>query len=174
MKMKLIAALLRAYFRPAANIINFPGNVYKVPGGMVADPYALYGLIGGMANANEALDYDLICVVSSALTLTLTAAQFINSIIDYSGAPGSGVTVTTPTAAQIIAALPPTIPTDGFNYPLYFMNDGAGQTITVSGGTGVTVIGNNTIATNTLRQFMVNVNVGAGTVSMINLGTQNL
>lgn len=174
MKIKRLAALLRDFFRPGANTTDFPGNIWIPPGGFVPDAQALYGLVGGMYNANEALDLDLKCVVSSALTLTLTAAQFINSIIDYSGAPGSGVTVTTPTAAQIIAALPSTIPGSGFNFLLYFMNDGAGQTITLAGGAGVTIAGNLTIATNTMRQFLVNVNPNAGTVNMVNMGTQNL
>lgn len=174
MRLKTIAALIAGFFRPRANTTSFAGNIWVTPTGTVPDNTAMLGLLGGMQNANEALDLDLIAIVSSALTLTLTAAQFINSILDFSGAPGSGVTHTTPTAAQIIAALPPTLPAGGFNYLLYYMNDGLGQTITVTGGTNVTVTGTATVATNTMRQFLVNVNPGAGTVTMVNMGTQNL
>lgn len=174
MKKTMIARLIAAFFRPGVNTTNFLGSVWVQPGGLTPDNMALQGLLGGMANTNEALDYDLTCVVSSALAVTLTAAQFISTVIDYSGAPGSGVAVTTPTAAQIIAALPATIPASGFNFPLYFMNDSAGQTLTLGGGANVTIIGTATIATATLRQFLVNVNPGAGTVTLINLGTQNL
>lgn len=174
MKKTMIARLIAAFFRPRANTTSLPGNIWIAPGGLVPDNTAMLGLTGGMQNANEALDLDLIAIVSSALTLTLTAAQFVNSILDFSGAPGSGVTHTTPTAAQIIASLPPTIPAAGFNYLLYYMNDGLGQTITLTGGTNVTVTGNNTMATNTMRQFLVNVNPNAGTVTLVNMGTQSL
>lgn len=174
MKKTLLARLISAFFRPKVNTTNFLGNIWTPPGGIVPDNTAMLGLLGGMQNANEALDLDLICVITSALAFTLTAAQFINSVIDYSGAPGSGVTVTTPTAAQIIGALPPTIPATGFNYLMYFINDSAGQTATMTGGSGVTVIGTATIATATMRQFLVNVNPAAGTVTMVNMGTQNL
>lgn len=164
---------LSAFFRFGVNSTSFPSSISLQPAGMVADAFALYGLLGLQANI-DSIDWDLNAIVSSALTLTLTGAQFYVNVIDYSGAPAGGVTVTTPTAAQIIAALPPSIPTNGYNFPLFFINDGTGQTITVSGGTNVNVSGNNTIATNTCRHFLVSVNVGAGTVTMVNMGTVSL
>jgi hypothetical protein len=174
MKLKLISQLIRGIFRPAANTTTFLGNVMKPPAGMVPDAGAVYGLFGLMANI-DALDYDIVAVpIATATTVTLTGAQLIAGITDISGSPGSGVTMTTPTAAQIIAALPNTIPGDGINLSIYIMNDGTGQTITLSGGTGVTIIGNNTIATNTCRQFIMNVNVNSAAVNMLNIGTQNL
>lgn len=166
--------LLGAFFRFYANTTTFLGNVMRPPAGMVPDATAAYGLFALMANV-DSLDYDIVAVpLGSALTLTLTGAQLVAGVTDIAGAPGGPVTITTPTAAQIIAAMPPTIPGDGINLSVYIMNDGLGQTITFNGGTGVTVIGNNTIATNTVRQFIMAVNVNSGTVNMLNIGTQNL
>lgn len=169
---KLLGFLFPAVAVQTTNIV---GNVAVPPAGLVPDNTGIWGLWGAMQNVNEGLDQDLVAVLGAAATaITLTGAQFINTIIDYSGSPGGGVTVTTPTAAQIIAALPNTIPAAGFNFFWYFINDDSGQTVTISGGSNVTVKGTATIATNTTRQFLVNVNVNAGTVTILNLGTQNL
>lgn len=175
MKLTRIAASLRAFFRPRVQTASLLGSIAKIPAGITPDNVGMWGLFGFMQNVNEAIDMDLLALIGgTATTITLTGAQFINGIIDYSGSPGGGVTLNTPSAAQIIAALPNTIPGDGFNFILYFINDNAGQTVTVTAGANVTISGNNTVATNTQRQFLVNVNVNAGTVTMVNMGTQNL
>lgn len=173
MKRTILSELISGYFRPRANTNSFTGNIVIPPAGMVPDAFAQYGLFGLMANL-EAIDWDLIAFVSSSATITMTGAQFFNQIFDHSGSPAGSVAVTTPTAAQIIQACPTTIPGSGYNFPLFYMNDGLGQTVTLTGGTGVTVIGNNTMATNTCRHFMVNVNVNAGTVTLVNYGTMSL
>lgn len=174
MRLKTIAALIAGLFRPRANTTSLAGTIFDVPAGIVADSSGAYGLFGLMNNLNL-FDLDLLALVSSSLAITLTGAQIAqNNIIDHSGAPGSGVTVTTDTAANIIAAMPNTTPRAGINFLLYYMNDGLGQTVTLAAGSGVTIIGTATIGTNTLRQFLVNVNANAGTVTMVNMGTQNL
>lgn len=174
MRLKTISRLLRELFRPGVNTTTFLGNVFRVPAGIVADNVGMWGLFGLMQNM-DALDYDIVAVpIGSSVAVTLTGAQLIAGITDISGSPGAGVAMTTPTAAQIIAALPNTIPGDGINLSIYIMNDGTGQTITLSGGTGVTINGTATIATNTCRQFIVNVNVNNAAVNMVNIGTQNL
>lgn len=171
--MKRIHALLASFFRPGAQTVSLPSSLSIQPAGAVADAYALYGLFGLQANI-DSIDWDLAAIVSSAATITLTGAQFYNNVISYSGAPAGGVTITTPTAAQIIAAMPSSIPTNGYNFPWFFINDNSGQTVTLAGGTNVTVVGNATIATNTNRHFVVSVNVGAGTVTIVNMGTVTL
>lgn len=171
--MKTIRALLAAFFRLGANTTTLTGNIQKVPAGMTADAFALYGAIGMMANM-DAIDWDLIAIANSTTAWTMTGTQFFNQVIDVSGAPGGGVALTLPTAAQIIAACPASIPADGYNFPWLFMNDGLGQTVTLTGGTNVTVTGNATVATNTCRHFVCNVNVNAGTVTLVNIGTMNL
>lgn len=177
MKLTPIAALLRAYFRPGVGAVtSIPGSVFPVPGGIVADPSGMWGLFQLMANI-DAIDWDLLALVSSATSITLTGAQFFNNVIDHTGSPGGGVTVTTPTAAQIIAGIQATganPPGAGYNFPWFYINDGLGQTVTLSAGTNVTILGNNTMATNTNRHFLVNVNPNAGTVTIVNMGTVSL
>lgn len=174
MKVKILARLIAEFFRPGANTTSLNSDIALIPGGIVADNVGMWGLFGLIQNLAQ-YDFDLLALVSSAASVTLTAAQFVGSgIIDHSGAPAGGVTVTTPTAAQILAAMPNTTPGTGMNFVLYYMNDGTGQTITLSAGANVTLTGNNTIATNTMRQFLVNVNPNAGTVTIVNMGTQSL
>lgn len=171
----MISKLIRAFFRLGVNTTNFTGDVYQVPAGIVADNSAMLGLIGGLFNVNEAEDADIFCLVGGASTaLTLTGTQFANQVIDYSGSAGSGVAVTTPTAAQIIAAFPSTIPATGYNIKWWFLNDSSGQTVTLTAGSGVTIVGTATIATATTRMFIVNINRGAGTVTLINVGSMSL
>lgn len=173
MKMKLLTRLIREFFRPQAQTTALPSSVFKVPAGIVADGTGMWGLFGLMANM-DSIDWDMIPLVSSAAAITLTGAQFYNNVITHSGSPAGGVTVTTPTAAQIIAGMPNTIPGDGYNFPWFYMNDALAQTVTLAAGSGVTIVGNLTIATNTTRHFLVAVNVNAGTVTIVNMGTVNL
>ena len=73
--------------------------------------------------------------------------------------------------AQIIAAMPATTPKNGFSWNLNFMNDNTGQTVTFAAGANVTLNATTaTIATNTSRNFLVNVNINAGTVTIVGIG----
>lgn len=177
MKKTKIAALLSAYFRlgVAANSTNYSSTIWTPVPGMVPDNSALFGILGALQNLDLAIDFDLICLNGAASTaITLTAAQLLGGILDYTGSAAGGVTLTTPTAAQLIAGAPNTINPSGFNSLVYIINDGSGQTVTLANGSNVTVTGNNTIANNTMRQFLMNINVNAGTVTFVNMGTQNL
>jgi len=173
MRLKTLAHLIRSFFRMGVNTTSFLGSIQPVPGGMVADAFAMYGLIGLMANI-EAIDFDLVAVAGgTSVSVTLTGAQFFSNIIDFSGSPGGGVALNTPTLAQIIAALPPSYPTNGYNFPLIVINDSSGQTVTLtSGGTGVTVVGTATILTATVRLFLVSVTPTA--VNIVNCGGWSL
>lgn len=159
----------------AKNTTDYPGRI-SVPNFTNVDNVAVWGLLGNLQNNNALMGQGVNAIlIASSTTPTLTAAEFISRIWDISGSPGGGFTITTPTAAEIIAALPKTIPGDGTcNFWIMCMNDDCGQTGTVTAGTGVTVLGTATVATNTNRTFWVNVNVGAGTVTMLNLGTMSL
>ena len=68
-------------------------------------------------------------------------------------------TQTTRTAAQLYADDPTSYP--GQNYTLRIINTGAG-TITLAGGTGVTVAGTATVATNITRDYIIVVTGTAG------------
>lgn len=169
----------------AANTTSYPGAPINVPGGIVSnDGSAFYGFFALVQNLLLALGASLQALVSSSQTPTLTTAQLLCGICDHSGSPSGAVTLTTPTAAQIIAAAPVTIPGNAaaaagsqtsFSYRWRYINDGLGQTTTVTGGTGVTVVGNAaTAGTNTFRDFLVNINPGAGTVTMVDIGAGTL
>ncbi len=169
----MIRKLIQAFFRPGVNTTQFLSNIFKVPAGITADASGMYGLFGLMQNL-DAIDLDIVPLVSSATAITLTPAQSVANVLDHSGAPGGGVTVTTPTAAQMLAALPSTIPPDGYASEFFYLNDSLGQTVTLVGGTGVTIIGTATIATATNRFYVLIANVNAGTVTLFNMGTMNL
>ena len=89
------------------------------------------------------------------------------ALITTNATPG---TQTTRTAAQLYADDPTAF--IGGGYTLIIANSGAG-TLTLAGGTGVTVTGTATVATNTARIF--NVRYGgteaSPTVTITNLGT---
>lgn len=80
----------------------------------------------------------------------------------------SGATAfTTRTAAQIIAGVPNAQIGDSYTLRVYNTNGG---TLTLTGGTGVTITGTATIATNVTRDYLVSV-TGASTVTMQNIGS---
>lgn len=80
----------------------------------------------------------------------------------------SGATaMTTRTAAQILAQIPNG--QIGMNYMLAVFNSNAG-TLTLTGGTGVTITGTATLATNTARLYNVAI-TGAAALTMQNMGT---
>lgn len=82
----------------------------------------------------------------------------------------SGATaMTTRTAAQLIANIPNA--QIGMNYMLMIFNSNGG-TLTLTGGTGVTITGTATIATNIVRFYNVSI-TGAATVTMQNMGAGN-
>jgi len=113
---------------------------------------------------------------ASATTYTVVATTFRNQVIRRTGTPAGAVTDTTDTATNIIGDL-------GLGYSILNNTIGSslrfryinttGQTITLDGGTGVTMSGTKTIATNTWRDFMFSVNSGT-TATITNLGSGNL
>mgnify|MGYP000862317956 CR=1 FL=1 len=113
---------------------------------------------------------------STSTAYTVVAAAFRNEIIRRIGSPAAGVTDTTDTAANIVADL-------GVSYSILNNSIGSairfryinqtGQTITLQGGSGVTVTGTATIANNTYRDFTLNINSSTA-VTILNCGSGNL
>lgn len=81
--------------------------------------------------------------------VTLTAAQFVNAIVMQSGTPGA-FNMTTPTAAQVVAAIPNCQVGSAFEF---IINNAGDNTITVVAGTGVTLVGTTTVATSKARVY---------------------
>ena len=88
----------------------------------------------------------------------------------HTSAGGSTPTLTSPTAAAIIASQP-TLNIGG-SYYLQIVNSNSG-TATIAGGTGVTISGTATLATNTTRSYVVTI-TSATTVTFTNVGSGTL
>ena len=120
---------------------------------------------------------DVISLANDALTLlnattgTLPAAAItggdVVTMITSNAAPG---TQTTRTALQMFGDDPNAYP--GGTYLLRICNSGAG-TLTLAGGSNVTVTGTATVATTTFRDFCVQYlgTAAAPTVTITNIGT---
>ena len=103
---------------------------------------------------------------------TLTAAQSYNSIVR--GIPTSTATYTTETAANIIAAIGGDCGV-GTCFRIVVLNAAASAiTITVGGGSGVTVSGVATIVQNASKEFIgyvTNVTAGSQAITLYGLGS---
>lgn len=107
--------------------------------------------------------------LANAAGQTLTAAQVLGGYLDRSGA--AGVSDTTPTAAQLVAAA--TAPAVGDVLELRIRNRNTG-TLTLVAGTNVTLEGTTTIATVNTRVYAVrftNVTKGSEAVTISGLMT---
>ena len=120
--------------------------------------------------------YSAISTAPSANNVAVPAANLTGGAADvffaYTGTAGAGFTLTTDSAANIVAAVPNA--KAGQTYTLRVINEGSGQTATLTAGGSVTVTGTATIANNTWRDFVVTLtsltavtmqNVGVGTFS---------
>ena len=105
-------------------------------------------------------------------TATLTAAQSYNSIIR--GVPTAAATYTTATAAAIVAAIGGDCAI-GTTFEVIVLNASAGAyTITVAGGSGVTVSGVATVAQNASKRFIGRVTAiaaGSEAITFYGLGS---
>lgn len=177
MRPNIIASLTSRLLRPRPRPLDL-GVICPIPGGIVADPSAVFGLFRLMANVNN-YSLALTAPINAAAGFTITAAQFAQGIINVTAASGP-YNATLPTTAQILAAMGNTIPLDGtYAEPFHFMNNSSGQTATlVAGDANTTVTGNATMLTATYREFLVTVNAanaaGVITLTFQNLGTRAL
>jgi len=105
---------------------------------------------------------------NTTATVTLTAAQLIDADLRQSGQTVA-TTVTTPTAAQIVAAMGPG---NAFSFDIVNNNTSSGV-VTVAAGTGVTLVGTTTVPIATTRSYkgiVTNFAVGSEAVSLIGIG----
>ena len=105
-------------------------------------------------------------------TATLSAANSYNTIIR--GVPTAAATYTTATAEAIVAAIGGDCAV-GTTFMLVVLNASAGaNTITIAGGTDVTVSGVATIAQNASKVFLgrvTNVTAGSEAITLYGLGS---
>jgi hypothetical protein len=115
--------------------------------------------------ANQASDWADNAVAAS--TATLTVAQIINA--SYRVTSGAASSLTTPTAAAIVAALKNAQVGSSFDFEL--INGGSG-TATIVAGSGVTLVGFTAPATTKSQSYkgvVTNATAGAEAVSLIGL-----
>lgn len=113
----------------------------------------------------------VVSTISTAGAVTFTAAQIIGGLILRDPAGGARADLL-PTAALIVAALGPYAKIgDGFEFTIRNTAD-AGETITVTTATGLTLSGTMTIAQNNSKRFLAVVTaIGTPTVTVYSLGT---
>ena len=113
---------------------------------------------------------------STGTPATLTGAQLVGGEANYinmTAALGGAGTLNTPTATQIIAALPPLAAVVGYICVVRIINSSSGAFAwTLTAGTGVTLSGTQTINQNTWRDYVLTVtNVATPAVTMQAVGT---
>ncbi len=144
--------------------------------GLTADPSALFGLIAMQTNLNAyACREKATITTTTANASVLTALQAHRSVILLEAGANAGFTLTLPTTAAILAALPSTIPLDGtYAKRIRIVNNNVGQIGTLTAGdASTTITGTATMATNTAREFLFTV-TSATTVSYENIGSATL
>jgi hypothetical protein len=108
-------------------------------------------------------------VKTANAAVTLTAAELIEGLL--LSVPVAAINVTTPTAAAIVAGLES--PKVGTAFDFFIRNTSAGaNTITLVGGTGVTIVGTSTTAQNVASQFravVTNKTAGSEAISIYKL-----
>jgi hypothetical protein len=113
-----------------------------------------------------------ITLAAPTATATLTAAQSYNSIVR--GVPAAAATYTTSTAAAVVAAIGGDCAI-GTSFRVVVINASAGaNTITVAGGSGVTVSGVATVAQNASKEFIgyvTAVESGSEAITLYGLGS---
>lgn len=152
------------------------GIIRALPAGMTADSSAMFGLIALMANINAYAQREIVVITTTTANASvLTAAQSFRSPIRLDSGANGAFTLTLAATAAIIAALGPTIPTDGtFSKKIVIVNNSVGQTGTLTAGdASTTITGTATIATATVREFLMTV-TSATTLTYENLGSKTL
>lgn len=162
----------------AANTTSYPSRSEQNPSSnLIADNSMLFGTSGRVRNIASMIDKTLNTVSTGAgAAATILATVFPCGTMDLQPGATGGFTLTLPSTASILARYPNTIPLDGgYNVEIDILNDAVGQTATLTAGdASTTIVGTATIATNTTRTYLVNINVGAGTMTWINKGTKSL
>lgn len=122
------------------------------------------------AQTNLAYHTDTATSATTATAANLTGGA-VAAVLAMTGALTAAATVTTDTAANIIAAIPAAQRYVGYTYSLTIINESSGDFAwTVAGGTGVTITGTATVAQNTWREFLVTI-ASETTVTLQSIGT---
>lgn len=113
------------------------------------EPNDLPGVVAALTRDANLAGFEL-AAIANAAGVTITAAQLLAGYIERSGA--AGVSDTTPTAAQLNAAIPNAEVND---CRLVIIRNANTGTLTLVGGTNVTIVGTATIATVTTGVYVL-------------------
>lgn len=146
-------------------------SIVKTGANQTADNSALFGLMALKSNVNSYCGA-IASIVSAGTNVALTAAQTILRLVRLTSGASGGFTITLPSTAAIIAAMGPTVVTDGsYGQAFSVLNDGIGQTGTLTAGdASTTITGTATVLTDTRRDFWITV-TGPSTITINNLGS---
>lgn len=136
------------------------GSTYRLTSAPAGVP-ALYQNIGSNTSSQWALMetsavQNSVVVYNSDATagpLTIPAAKMVDAILDRNGGTTDRTDVTD-TATALIAAIPGAIVGSAFQFTLRNISATAGQKITVTAGSGVTLSGNAVVYANGATQFI--------------------
>jgi hypothetical protein len=166
---------MRKIFKLAAGYLH-PAAIFSMPPGLVAEKAGAGGLYGLMANLNNYCESSYTTTTGQAVSnvVTVTAAQItIGQLVipTLAGITG-GFVIQLPSTVALLAQLGPTIPTDGsYAEPLHISNS-SGQTGTMTvGDASTTISGTATVASGATRKYLLTVNAGGTTLTLINMGS---
>ena len=156
-----------AYIAKVSATANLPadGATGVAPGAYISDGTTglHYTNIGTSSNALirgvGTVSSKTVASLGTTQNSTPTIAQLMGGIVTQTGQTGSG-TVTLPLGATITAAFN-SVPV-GYTFSCIFANLGGGQTLTITGATGTTVLGTTGVASGKNAELFFN-NTGAGT-----------
>lgn len=170
-----LALLIAAAALDFLGKLLFPRIIVAQPRGMTPDKSSMWGLNALLANINQYALMPQAAIVTAGTAVALSGGQLTAGVVQLTAGASGAFTINLASTAAIMAALGPTIPTDGtYGEPIFIQNNGIGQTGTVTAGdANTTLSGNMTIATNTTRVFLLVVN-GPNTVTLVNVLTAGI
>lgn len=132
---------------------------------MLARPLVTLGGLDAKAEGGiRPLEQLQIAAVTTNGNVSLTTQQIQGGVIARTGPDAAGFTDTLPPVTDILAALPGIGKGDSFTV---LIRNTSNQTGTIAAGTGMTLTGTATIATNKAREFMITVNSVKQTVTLV-------
>lgn len=157
--------ILSAFLRPAI-IMPLPAGMQGV------DPLGGAGLLPAFMNNANAYSLQAASYATTGNAVSIAAGDVVDGLIMLNAGATGGYAATLPSTDSILAALGASVPQDGsFTKIVVLMNNGSGQTATLTAGDGkTTIVGTATVANNVSRHYAMRVGLGS-TLMFQNIGT---
>lgn len=130
--------------------MSFSGNTEHVVGRLVVKERLV-----DLGNSSQAavVSTPAAQALGTGATVTLTTAQMLSGLMTVN--PSADAAHTTPTAAEIIAAIPGAVA--GQSFKMTFVVTSSTYQITLTAGTGITIVGGAVVLENTSGTFLVRI-----------------